>query len=79
MSINKAIKYHLELSGATQYKLAARMIVGRSVVHNLLKDSANPTYYTLQRVAKALNIKVSDIILTAESINNEINSSTIQK
>ena len=69
--IGKAIKWHLERIGCSQYKLAARMIVGRSVVKTLCSDKANPTWSTLNKVAKALNISVVDIAKTAKKLKQE--------
>ena len=71
--IGPAIKWHLELSGCSQYKLAARMMIGRSVVNKLCSDDANPTWRTLNKVARALNISVADIVDRAQKIKDQEN------
>lgn len=71
MKIGPSIKYHLERNGITQYKLAQRMVIGRSVVSGWCKDDANPTWESLTKIAKWLNVEVSEIIATAERLEVE--------
>lgn len=72
--IGPAIQYHIELNGCTQYKLAARLIVGRAVVSTWCKKDSNPTWLTLNKIANALNIDVIDIVKTASKLkqNSEV-------
>jgi DNA-binding Xre family transcriptional regulator len=67
MKINKAVTYYRELCGASEYKLATRSGIDRGALHRMLRNNEwNPEMFTLQRIARALSIQVSDIILHAE-------------
>lgn len=69
--IGEAIKWHLEVNGCSQYKLAARLCVSRSVITNLCKSDSNPTYNTVKRVAKALGVNHIDIYTRADKLLKE--------
>jgi transcriptional regulator with XRE-family HTH domain len=69
--IGKAIKWHLEVNGCSQYKLAARMCMSRAGVKGFCGDDANPRFDTLCKIARALNISVVDIVMRAEIIRSE--------
>jgi DNA-binding XRE family transcriptional regulator len=72
MKINKAVIYYYELCGISQYKLATVSGIDRGALHRMLKnDEWEPNTYTLSRLAKAVSVKVSDIILKAEELENE--------
>lgn len=66
--IGQSIEYHCELCGMTKYRLADWLCVTQPAVSKLVSKKANPTYKTLKRVAKVLGVKVSDIILKAEQL-----------
>ena len=69
--IGKAIQWHIERIGITPYKLAQRLMIGRSVVSGWVNDKKSPSYNSLKKIAKALSINVSDIVLTAEKMEKE--------
>jgi transcriptional regulator with XRE-family HTH domain len=69
--IGKAIRWHLEVNGCSQGRLAARMCMTRAGVKGFCGDDSNPTFRTLTKVARALNISVVDIVMRAEIIRSE--------
>jgi transcriptional regulator with XRE-family HTH domain len=67
MKINKAVRYYIELCGCSQYKISFITGIDRTTLNRMLQnDNWNPTVSTLGRIAKALNMKVSEIIERAE-------------
>ena len=53
----------------SQYMLATRSGVDRGALNRMLaNDEWNPELFTLERLAKALNMKVSTIIERAEQL-----------
>ena len=70
MKLNKSVIYYYELIGITEYKLATVSGIDRSALFRMLKnDNWNPEIYTLERLSRALSIRVSDIILKAEELS----------
>lgn len=57
------IKEVMSLKGFNNVKLANELGVTRSTISNNLK---NPTLETLEKIAKALNVRVSDLLLEEE-------------
>lgn len=69
MRLNEAVIYYYELIGITEYKLAIVSGIDRGALHRMLKnDEWNPEAYTLERIAKALSVNHSDIIIKKESL-----------
>jgi DNA-binding phage protein len=67
MKINNAVTYYHELCGMSQYMLATRSGIDRGALNRMLaNDDWNPELFTLERLAKALNMKVSEMIERAE-------------
>lgn len=61
--IGKNIKKLREKMGISQDKLSKLADISSNTVAKLeLEDSPNPTIETLQKIAKALNVKVDDLI-----------------
>ena len=72
MKLNKAVIYYRELIGITEYKLSIVSGIDRGALHRMLKkEDWNPEIYTLERLAKAVSVNVSDIVLKAEELGNE--------
>lgn len=69
--IGPAIKYHLEKTGCSQYKLAAAWVCEPCVITQLVKPKSNPTWATIIKVAKTLNISVAEIVATAVRLKEE--------
>lgn len=62
-TIGKNIKKLREKMGISQDRLSKLADISSNTVAKLeLDDSPNPTIETLQKIAKALNVKVDDII-----------------
>jgi len=57
------IKEVMNLKGFNNVKLANELGVTRSTISNNLK---NPTLETLEKIAKALNVRVSDLLIEEE-------------
>lgn len=62
MSIGKNIKAWRKARGLTQYQLSESVNLSRSYVADLERDRYNPSVETLETIAKALKIKISDLI-----------------
>lgn len=61
--IGKNIKNLREKQGISQDRLSKLADISSNTVAKLeLDDSPNPTIETLQKIAKALNVKVDDLI-----------------
>lgn len=61
--IGQNIKKLREKMGISQDKLSKLADISSNTVAKLeLEDNPNPTIETLQKIAKALNVKVDDII-----------------
>lgn len=62
-TIGKNIKKLREKKGISQDRLSKLADISSNTVAKLeLDDSPNPTIETLQKIAKALNVKVDDLI-----------------
>jgi len=62
-TIGKNIKKLREKMGISQDRLSKLADISSNTVAKLeLEDSPNPTIETLQKIAKALNVKVDDLI-----------------
>jgi DNA-binding phage protein len=71
--IGPAIKWHLEVNGRSNYKLAARWGVRKSVITQLVKPESNPKWSTIVKVANTLNISPVDIVDRAIKLRNQQN------
>ena len=67
MHLKKTLDHFQSLIGASDYRLAAISGIDRGVISKLKKGDVRPTTYTLERIARALSIKHSDIIIHAEN------------
>lgn len=56
--------------GLSQEELAFRSEVHRTYISEIERGLKNPSLFTLERLAHALNIKVSALIKLAESLSN---------
>lgn len=59
MNLIKQKRFEL---GISQNELANRTKISRTLLSNIENEKANPTTRTLQKIAKALDVKVSDLI-----------------
>ena len=66
--LGKAINHFMILESISWYRLSILSGVTESSLTKIKYNRASPTLYTLDRLARALNVKVSDIILKSESI-----------
>ena len=63
VNIGKNIKKLREKEGISQDRLSKLADISSNTVAKIeLDDSPNPTIETLQKIAKALNVKVDDLI-----------------
>lgn len=67
MQLSKAINEVMIDNGLSYYRLANVMGLSTSTVVRSIGEGSNPTINTLEKYAKYLGVKVSDIILKAES------------
>ncbi|KPU82173.1 hypothetical protein JI57_04605 [Psychromonas sp. PRT-SC03] len=68
MDLHKAINEIMRENGLSYYRLANAMGLSLSTVVRTLDEDANPTIFTLEKYAKYLGVKVSDIIIRAETL-----------
>jgi transcriptional regulator with XRE-family HTH domain len=68
MHLGETLTHFQRPEGVSDYRLALLTGIDRGTICNLKKGDVRPTTYTLERIARALNIKHSDIILHAESL-----------
>ena len=66
--LGKAINHFMILESISWYRLSMLSGVTESSLTKIKYNRASPTLYTLDRLARALNVKVSDIILKSESL-----------
>ena len=66
MDLHKAINEIMRENGLSYYRLANVMGLSLSTVVRTLGENANPTISTLEKYAKYLGVKVSNIIIKAE-------------
>ena len=69
--LGKAINHFMIIEAISWYRLSMMSGVCEASLTNTRYGKSSPTYYTLERIAKALNINVSDISLKKEEIENE--------
>jgi len=70
MKINQAVTYYRELCGMSEYKLGERTNIHRASLNRLCNnEECNPTMLTLEVICRALNMKVSDLIIKAEELD----------
>ena len=69
--LGKAINHFMILESISWYRLSMLSGVTESSLTKIKYNRASPTLYTLERLARALNVKVSDIILKSESLTGE--------
>lgn len=56
------IKSALKERGVSQYELARRLGLQTQHITKMVKITYNPTFYTLVRIAEAIDCKVRDLI-----------------
>ena len=69
--LGNAIEHWLIINAMSWYRLSMLSGINEGTLSKLKYGKASPTAYTLERVAKALNTKVSAIFLKAESLTGE--------
>ena len=69
--IGQAITKIMKDQGCTPSLLAMHLMVTQPAVNKFTGKNANPTDHTLTKIAKVLNVKVSDIYLVKEALEDE--------
>jgi len=69
--LGEAIESIMRDEAVSWYRLSMLSGINEGTLSKLKYGKASPTVYTLERVAKALNTKVSAIFLKAESLTGE--------
>ena len=69
--LGEAIESIMRDEAVSWYRLSMLSGINEGTLSKLKHGKASPTVYTLERVAKALNTKVSVIFLKAESLTGE--------
>ncbi|MDC7246152.1 MAG: helix-turn-helix transcriptional regulator [Sphaerochaetaceae bacterium] len=67
MEIHQAIQEFIIAKNLTVAKLAQESGITRGYLYKILNGEHSPTLYTLDRLAKVLEIPLSEIILFAEN------------
>ena len=67
--LGKAINHFMIEASISWYRLEMLSGVNKGTLSKLKYGDVSPTYYTMERIAKALNVKHSDIVKQQESIN----------
>ena len=67
MKVGKAIAEIRKAKEISQNKLSKLTNLNRGYIYKLENDQISPSVDMLERIAKELNIKVSDIIINAET------------
>lgn len=62
IELGKIIKSKCELKGLTQLELAEKSGVDRNYIGMLERGERNPSYLSLLKIAKGLNIQVFNLI-----------------
>jgi len=68
--LGKAIESIMISEAVSWYRLSMLSGINEGTLSKLKHGKASPTLYTLERIARALNANVSDIMLKHESLNN---------
>ena len=71
MQLKKTLDHFQSDVGVSDYRLSMLTGIDRGTICKLKQGDVSPTTYTLERVARALGIKHSDIILHAESLEDK--------
>jgi len=72
MVFSERLKMILKQKGMTEYRLAKLAGMQRSTINSLTKgDRANPLKNTLEKISKALDISVSELIGEDEELTGE--------
>jgi transcriptional regulator with XRE-family HTH domain len=71
LQVASAIRSLRQRSGLSQRQLAMRMAVPRTYVSKIENEKATPTLSSLERLARALNVSVPDLISGGQSSREE--------
>jgi transcriptional regulator with XRE-family HTH domain len=74
MNIGSKIKEYRNKEGLTQVQLAAKANISRSYLGDVEKNRYNASVETLQKIASALGIPVSQLLSTEEKLDLAIGS-----
>ena len=69
--LGEAINSFMKSEAVSWYRLSMLSGVSEGSLTKLKYGRASPTEYTLERIAKALNVNVSDIFLKKESLGEK--------
>jgi len=69
--LGKAINHFMVIEAISWYRLSMMSGVCEASLTNTKYGRSSPNEYTMERIAKALNVKHSDIVLKKEEIENE--------
>jgi len=72
MNYNKLIKDARKKAGLTQGELSELTGVTQSHISNIEKGRANPTFLTIEKLSKALDLIVNDVIFSRDDIERGI-------
>ena len=70
-TLGKAIDHFQTMEAVSTYRIATLTGLTQATLSKLKYGKTNPSLTTLERVAKVLNVKVSDIILKCEQLCDE--------
>lgn len=70
-TLGKAIEHYQVIENVSTYRLSMLSGVTEATLSRLKQGTTSPTIYTLERVARALNTKLSDIFVLKECFENE--------
>ena len=70
MNVGKAIVILRNSKNISQNKLSKLTDLNRGYLYRLENNQISPSVSTLETIAEAINVKVSDIIILSESSNS---------
>ena len=68
--LGEAVNHFMKVEAVSWYRLSMLSGVNEGTLSKLKHGIASPTLYTLERVARALQVNASDILIKKESIED---------
>lgn len=78
-ALGKAIEQCQANEAISTYRLSMMTGITESTLSRLKYGKSSPTLYTMQRIARALNVDLSDLIREMESLPNMEEAATAQR
>lgn len=69
--LGEAINHFMVIEAVSWYRLSMMSGVCEASLTNTKRGISSPTIYTMERIARALSVNVSDIMTKKEELENE--------